>query len=504
MPKRGYMISGRSLTCIVMCASTIWAQAVDISLRGTVSDSVKWPMKGVGISLLRADKVATTNSYGAYEILAGNVGVEKHNQDLDAYVKFSSGTLWFRQVEPNAAVSVDLLDIKGSVIKSVFSSTLSSGIYTLGIPSQSISQQLYVLRLKMGSRTEYKRVTLAHNTLSGLNRVGDAHPAGLNKATAIIDTLTLRYPGYGYIQYPIESYVQTLNFTMKKISTWNGDTNAFWGPRGKDIPLPTSTNNIIYKFINRTNGAFADDEVLWTWNGQTKSIKDQSTLEMGANSGRVNLFLGKDKRYADFIEHTIANGVWNGNTTRVDWYGFPIAIRLHGRTGYDQILGEEYNVFYMGRKKVFDAFKEQVPEKFRHLAGGVDSTRIVCPGAGKFVSNGEYKDYYKAYVDEVWAIQKLTVAKPTVDDVFRCKGAALGGDAQLCGALNRHTAHLPKAQWKVPSFFYLSEPANYYAKFFHDYNFYNKSYGFAYDDAAEMASFASFGNMHYILVVIGY
>ena len=53
-------------------------------------------------------------------------------------------------------------------------------------------------------------------------------------------------------------------------------------------PIPAAKNVMIFRFLNRTNGKYADGEVYWSFkNGgisETHSIADLDTYDMPANS----------------------------------------------------------------------------------------------------------------------------------------------------------------------------------------------------------------------------
>ena len=60
--------------------------------------------------------------------------------------------------------------------------------------------------------------------------------------------------------------------------------------------IPAAKNVMTFKFLNRTNGKYADSEVYWSFkNGsisETHSIADQPTYDMPANaSGRMYFYL---------------------------------------------------------------------------------------------------------------------------------------------------------------------------------------------------------------------
>lgn len=510
------MLLLRLFSLLIVISTSLFAQSA-VNITGKVTTEAGAGLAGVDIRLT-IGKLQTTSLTDGNYALTGTVGIHRNAKGIKSgnLLQYKTGLLIFRQTEALAQVSIDLLDVKGIRLKQLLNKQLSHGTYQFGIKTSGLSAQMYIVRATMNRQVIQIPVSLvAYTNSTLLTRIGDAQSTTLAKTTAVIDTLTLRLLGYGVTKVPIESYTGLQNVILKALSTWNGDTAAFWGPRGKDIPLPK--NAMIYKFLNRTNGAYPDDSVFWEFNGTVKSLAEQDMLDMPVgSSGRVNFYLGKRKtgaRYFDFIEHTITadKNTFHGNTTRVDWYGFPIALRLHGLKGEDELLGEHYSVFYMGRKKFFDTFKAEVPEKFRHLAEVDGDKWIVCPASGQFKNNGTYKDYFTAYVDSVWIKQKRTGAKPTLEEIFRCSGP-MGGDPQMCAALNRHTAMLDPwvagkpwagTQWDTTKF-YQAEPSNHYAAFLHRYAFRGKAYGFAYDDVTNMAAYAELANPHYLLVAIGF
>src|SRR5207247_4939529 len=112
------------------------------------------------------------------------------------------------------------------------------------------------------------------------------------------------------------------------------------------------------------------------------------------------------------IEFTIGATRFNGNTTRVDAFGLKVAMRLHCADGYDVAVGEDYGTFAEDRAVTFQKFKDEVPDEFKALADLHAPYRIVEPGAGGFNAGGAHAQYYAAFVDEMWAANGLTIAKP--------------------------------------------------------------------------------------------
>jgi hypothetical protein len=281
-----------------------------------------------------------------------------------------------------------------------------------------------------------------------------------------------------------------------------------------------------FRFLNRTNGKYADAEVFWSFKhdaiAETHSIADQDTYDMPANSsGRMYFYLCKTgdatcasdptkSKYFDFIEHTIGAAQYNGNTTRVDAFGLKIAMRLRCADGFDKAVGEDYATFAEDRDVTFQKFVDAAPDEFKALAQAPHAPyRIVEPGAEGFKAGAAHEHYYDALVDEIWSKNGITLAKPGAN------GSGLGKSPDLSAAIFRHVGNvagafdpagklLNKDLWKDSGTFYQAAPANYYARFWHDHALDGKAYGFPYDDVGGYSSYVSHKNPQSMLVAIGW
>ena len=252
------------------------------------------------------------------------------------------------------------------------------------------------------------------------------------------------------------------------------DTGSFWGGTGS---IPAAQNVLTVKVLNRTNGRYPDDQVFWSFNGQTHSVAEQPYLDMPVNSaGRMYLHLGSpDSPYADFIEFTVQPAMFYGNTTRVEAFGLKLAMRLHAHDGFDMSVGENEGTFAESREATFQRYRDSVPNEFKHLADVQAPYRILAPWQdAAFKPGGASANYFG------------DVGVSTYD-ILACAGP-LANDPNRCAALNRGQ----------------SGPANYYAKFWHDVAIGGLAYGFAYDDVGGQSSLISHGNPQYLLVAVGW
>ena len=288
--------------------------------------------------------------------------------------------------------------------------------------------------------------------------------------------------------------------------------------------IPAATHVMMFKFLNRTNGQYQDNEVYWRFENDTihelHSIAEKPVYDMPANSsGRMYFYLCKStdaectadpqkSKYYDFIEHTIGTDRYNGNTTRVDAFGLKIAMRLHAKNGWEQAVGEDYPTFAEDRAVTFQSFLDEVPAEYKNCAQKEAPYRIVQPGAAGF-DDGAYTHYYDSYVDEMWANNGITVPKPGPN------GAGLGSNPDLSAAIYRHVGAeagtfapdgtlLNETLWDDPTTFYTAAPADYYARFWHERGIDGRAYGFPYDDVGSYSTYISHEDPQYLLVAIGW
>ncbi|QKG56543.1 carbohydrate-binding protein [Hymenobacter sp. BRD128] len=243
------------------------------------------------------------------------------------------------------------------------------------------------------------------------------------------------------------------------------------------------------------------------------------------------------------IELTNNSGGFFGNTTRVDAFNFPMGLELTGN-GYYKKTGE-----LKSAADIVSAYKANVPTEFQ---GTVNSSTGVITFPSKTpafqdgtngTTAGPYGNYFKSYLDAIWAKYKnedlifnagnagvfkgrvgadnrlvvvgqsgayngrtgIITREPTTQEAFEGKGVLAtrnsDGDcdlvvqAQLTAAVNRHAVSVASAAAGQQNFynvagFYQTAPMNYYARFWHlpGISVNNLSYGFAYDDVADQSS----------------
>lgn len=235
----------------------------------------------------------------------------------------------------------------------------------------------------------------------------------------------------------------------------------------------------------------------------------------------------------EFLEFTIINKEYWGNTSRVDFFSFPIVTRLIGFDGYtngqyfenfDRTVGD------LGtRDEIFSLYKNEVPEEFKTL---VTDKRILAPCKATFNEGAKYGNYFDGYINDFWkkysseslvfkcdagtftgkvqgdamiftsdgSAETYTIYKPTTQDVLEGKGNFNRGnarelviEAQLCAAFNRGVATEPN-NFNNEDAYYKNKVANYYSGFFHNHAIDGYAYGFCYDDVFDHSTLLYFSN----------
>ena len=345
--------------------------------------------------------------------------------------------------------------------------------------------------------------------------------------------------------------------------------------------VPLRDDRIAIELNNKTNGKYSDSEIYWCIVGNNANnqlcymdkdgnmipaSESLNTVEVNGTkyaniyhtlaesdhvyaptirSGRMYLSYGKpvyvkfvgSTGYAgpdlnnpgdvnantlfEFAEFTIEGKHYWGNTTRVDYFCFPMVTRLIGGSlygGYDNVVGDVGT-----RDEIFNAFKNEVPNEYKSL---VRDDRIIAPCKSTFNVGKVNGNYFDNYINEFWnkyANEDLRfssesgrfvgrvvgnqmrftregdstvyyVDKPNTQEVLEGKGAFDRGngvekaiEAQLCAAFNRGVATEPE-NWYTPSKYYKNSVSNFYAGFFHEHSVLGKAYGFCYDDVNDQST----------------
>ena len=383
-----------------------------------------------------------------------------------------------------------------------------------------------------------------------------------------------------------------------KPSTTTPSTNIGTDVPQLDSSIPVRSDKMFLQLNNKTNGKYKDSEIYWIVLGRNKNheicyldaqgnlVKASESLNTVTKNGRkcanvahsmaeakyvylpdiesgrmylsygepvyVTFINGADGKvgYAgpdlnnasdpnsdvlfEFAEFTVTNKEYWGNTTRVDFFSFPVVTRLVGQGGFDNRPGDyptyDKTVGDIGtRDQIFNAWKNSAPAAWKSL---YDGKRIMAPCKTTFNEGKENGHYFDNYINEFWNKYSnetlvfrcdagtfrgrvsgdhmtftkdgdggtYTIYKPTTQDVLEGKGNFNRGnstelviEAQLCAAFNRGVATDP-ANYQNPSAYYKNGTYNYYSRFLHEHSVNNFSYGFCYDDVNDQSTLLHYTN----------
>jgi hypothetical protein len=441
------------------------------------------------------------------EIAVGLTGTEFFNTSLPALSTFYYVVQAVDEDGPSAAKSAQVKATTLAPETALAAVATSANEIDLSWPASTAAAPVMYLIF---------RSTTPNFTPSGTNQVGTT------KANAYNDVVLAASTTYYYqveASNPAGTSAPTGPVNATTLSL--GTNSPFWD--ASNMPPTAAGDAMVFKFLNRTNGQYTDDQITWsaTINGvtTTNTIAAQPTFSMPANaSGRMYFYLGDvgqgNTDYYDFIEYTIGttgtagNYFFNGDTTRVDAFGVKLAFQLACGDGTDIAVGENAASFAENRATTFQRYLDAVPADFQPEAQLNAPYRIIEPGAGGFNAGGPYQDYYTAYIAEIWTSNGLTIplAGPN--------GSGLTDYPNLSAAIYRHTAApgtfnpngtlISQSMWGNPSTFYQTDPSDHYAEFFHANAINGQQYAFPYDDAGGYSSDVSCNNPATLLVAVGW
>ena len=302
---------------------------------------------------------------------------------------------------------------------------------------------------------------------------------------------------------------------------WGGA--PFWD--SSNMPALPAGDTVMMKFLNRTNGMFTDNQIIWTAtiNGVASqyTFAEQPTFAMPPNSsGRMYFFLNDpsltedNTDYWDYIEFTAGPTSINMDTTRVEALGVKVAFNLTCGDGTNIALGENQETFTEDRSVTFQRYADAVPS----TSGGDFQAdlvyapyRIIEPGGAGFNAGGADQNYYQTFISDIWSFNGITIplAGPN--------GSGLGANPDLSAAIFRHTAPISgtpefnaagaltnEGMWGNPASFYQLEPYDHYAQWIEAQAINMQQYAFPYNDAGGYSSDIGCANPKTLLVAVGW
>ncbi len=213
---------------------------------------------------------------------------------------------------------------------------------------------------------------------------------------------------------------------------------------------------------------------------------------VGYNAKTSKPFRPKNQVW-DFEEHNTGATSYNGNLTRVDWFGMPLAMRLHchGRL-HRPSPGQDLPHVLPGAPVDLRRIPERGSKGVGYLRD-ISKTRedyqclAMMPAFSTGGSQGHYWDAYAKACGVTGA------------------GACVGiNDPRKSSGLYRHVLDLPASQHNDWNYQYKKAPCTFYGYFLHRRAFYHLQYTFPYDDYDNWSSYIANGNAQWLEIAVGY
>ncbi|MDB5104389.1 MAG: hypothetical protein JWP91_2078 [Fibrobacteres bacterium] len=198
----------------LFCASITQAQTVSIS--GTVLSVSGAPIAGATCQFRSIANKAVTDAQGKYAF-SGAVGIRQ--PEGYAISMQSQGRSLSLSLDRRERVSLDLFSVGGRLVRKVAEKDLAAGTHTLAFAAPEGAQQLYLLRVSMGSQVAWHKVTLQNGVASLTSAMAASVARPLAKAEAALDSLFCTEPGHhgGLAKIngrAVSAYTGTYNFRM--------------------------------------------------------------------------------------------------------------------------------------------------------------------------------------------------------------------------------------------------------------------------------------------------
>jgi hypothetical protein len=204
-------------------AFSVFAQ--DINLSGTVKDSATQAgISGAIVKLKVARLTDTTNASGAYSFVRTAVRFPaSYENQLVGAPHFNQNRLFFGVANNGEQVKIDIYNLLGRNVASYMDAKLGRGNYQVSVFGPSLADQLYFVKVRVGSKATMLKMPLIGRQSSSSGQMikkisGSSLDISVSKAAAALDTLIVAASGYKVTRLAISAYTGTNDF----VEPWYG------------------------------------------------------------------------------------------------------------------------------------------------------------------------------------------------------------------------------------------------------------------------------------------
>ena len=202
---------------VIFLFSSINSQEINIT--GTVKDTKGTAISSATVKLLIANKSATTNANGEYQI-TGTITESKfiNNKNLIIIKPCILGSHFYFGLENNKLEKIQIFGINGKYYSSIFDGVLPRGNYKIECSLKKFASGPFIIKAILGNNVFVSKMLVSFNQSQNLSKPQKLSDIGtfifLSKMLAVIDTLSASAPGYSEQKMGIESYTGKYDFVL--------------------------------------------------------------------------------------------------------------------------------------------------------------------------------------------------------------------------------------------------------------------------------------------------
>jgi len=204
----------RTVICILICTALSFSAQEVINVRGKVTNKNGDPIAYATVTLVRQNMTATTGDDGSYAITKNVVTTLPALLPQTEKITMNKGVLELALSKPSP-VTVELLDVKGNLLKKITLPNATVGSYRMNIVESYLASNLLIVRASIGDRTMNFHYLPLYRGIYEVHASGTSDEVRLAKKAADVDTLKITADAYIEQNITLPSYDTTIDVTLQ-------------------------------------------------------------------------------------------------------------------------------------------------------------------------------------------------------------------------------------------------------------------------------------------------
>jgi hypothetical protein len=273
----------------------VYGYSQDINLKGKVVDKDYNPLNKVVVKLWIADHSDTTDVNGEFNIIVKSTGNLPHSIRETLEFPVIKGNILSFESLSERNVSLDVIDIRGHIVKNIYKGPSKKGINSVSITLNGFKHGIYIIKSNMGGKVFFNKYS--HMGKASMKEIKPNGLGTLSKHSAIIDTLVITKGGYGTRKLDISNYshtfgeivLMTQNSSPSFLSTPDDMTSS--GTVGTQyidtvhVVDPDDDDFELRLIVKPDNMLISDNIITWTPNEDQIGDNSVSVLANNGNDG---------------------------------------------------------------------------------------------------------------------------------------------------------------------------------------------------------------------------